>query len=505
MGSNESVISAVRRADGWLLGVVFVVLLALYGSTVLSFYNVFSDEGSGQSHAPLLLLVSLYLLYRTWSLSGRHITLQFNYPATLLLASLSLLWMVLGLVFVEAGQQAALILIAATTLIGMLGWRNGAKYLMPILLLLTVVPVWSLAIPYLQTAAAQASAAVLDLVGITSIREGYLLVIPNGTFEVADACSGLKFQIVGITLALIHSQLIKVPFRVMLIYALLASVLAFVSNTIRIVIVVMIGYRYGMDNEYVQDHNFIGWILFSIFFFLLMFWGERKLRKHEIPVRAENRESEENNGSIQRLSGVVVVILAVTIGPGLYGYFVHRASDSAGDQLSALTEIPGWRFSASGLTDWRPVWTRGEHSVEGHFQSQGDVVDLFATEFSRQRQGHEAVNVSHRVYDIEKWSRISRSDRVVAVPGVGSVTIEETLLKSPEQRKRLVWQWYRTNDNVIASNMSAKLNNLIGVISGKPDIAVVVISKEIIRNEARTAGVLEAFLKAYLAQAGDST
>ncbi|MEJ2466238.1 MAG: EpsI family protein, partial [Candidatus Thiodiazotropha sp.] len=105
----------------------------------------------------------------------------------------------------------------------------------------------------------------------------------------------------------------------------------------------------------------------------------------------------------------------------------------------------------------------------------------------------------------EKWSRISRSDRVVAVPGVGSVTIEETLLKSPEQRKRLVWQWYRTNDKVIASNMSAKLNNLIGIISGKPDIAVVVISKEIIRNEERAAGVLEAFLKAYLAQAGDST
>jgi EpsI family protein len=505
MDSNELVMSAGRRGDGWLLGGVFVILLVLYAATVMSFYNVYSDEGAGQSHAPLLLLVSLYLLYRTWSLSGREIHLQFNHLATLLLVALSLLWMVLGLVFVEAGQQAALILIVATTAIGMLGWHNGARYLMPILLLITVVPVWSLAIPYLQIASAQASAVALDLIGITSIREGYLLVIPNGTFEVADACSGLKFQVVGVTLALIHSQLIKVPFRVMLIYAALASLLAFISNTLRIVVVVIIGNAYGLDNEYVQDHNFIGWILFSIFFFLFLFWGERKLRMKEIPLRPVVVEPGQSRQLFHQLPGVGLVLFAISIGPGLYGYFSHRASNSAGDQLDALTEIPDWHFSSADLSDWKPIWTRGQHTLEGHLQKQNEVVDLFATEFSRQRQGHEAVNVSHRVYDLEKWSRISRSDRVVTVSGVGSVTIEETLLKSPGQRKRLVWQWYRTNDKITASNMSAKLNNLAGVLSGKPDIAVVVLSKEIIRNEAHAEGVLEAFLKAYLTLAGGGT
>jgi EpsI family protein len=505
MGSNESAASVDKRADGWWLVGVFVILLALYFSTIQSFYNVFSEEGSGQSHAPLLLLVSFYLCYRIWSQTGRAVRLHFNRFTLIALVGFSLLWMVLGLVFVEAGQQAMLILIAATVVIGMLGIRGGAKYLMPILLLLTVVPIWSLFTPYLQIIAAQASAHLLDFAGITSIREGYLLIIPNGTFEVADACSGMKFQIVGITLALIHTQLIKVPARVMLFYVLLASLLAFISNVIRIFIVVNIGYHYGMSHEYVHDHDFIGWIVFSIFFFLFLFVGERSLRRHEIARQAEASSSQANTGIIQRLSGTALVVLALAVGPVLYGYFMNTDQISDRDHIRALQQMPGWRAAPGELTDWTPLWTRGDQTFEGIVTQANEQVDLFATEFNRQRQGHEAVNLSHRVYDVEKWSRISRSARVVEVPGAGEVTVEETLLKSPGRRKRLVWLWYRTNDQIVASNTQAKLNNLLGVLSGEPDISVFVASKVIIRNEAHAAGVLEAFLTAYLAQAGDTS
>lgn len=495
-------ISTKKWWDGWLLLAVFAILMVLYSSTILSFYSVFSEEGANQSHAPLLLLVSLYLIYRVWTRSGRQLSIRFNRLAMVLLAALSILWLLLGLVFIEAGQQAVLIMIFAMTVVAMLGLRDGAKYLMPILLLLTVVPVWSPVIPYLQIASAQASAYLLDLVGITSTLEGYLLVIPNGTFEVADACSGLNFQIVGVTLALIHSQLIRVPAWVVLAYVLLASLLALLANVLRIVIVVIIGYRYGMTNEYVQDHDFIGWTLFSLLFFILLLLGEKWLKRHKIADRVVEGGHPSSVLTIQWKPAVVMVVLALSIGPALYGYFIHHNISSDRDHISALNQIPGWRLTSTQLTDWAPIWTRGEHSLEGSYLSNGDRVDLFATEFNLQRQGHEAVNVSHRVYDVEKWSRISRSARVIEVPGTGELTVEESLLKSPGQKKRLVWQWYRTNDKIVASNAKAKLNNLIGVISGEPEIGVFVVSKEIIRNEAHAADVLERFLKDYLALIG---
>jgi EpsI family protein len=502
MGSSDSMVASQRRVDSWLLLTVFILLLAFYYSTVLSFYNVFAEEGAGQSHAPLLLAVSLYLLYRAWHQGGKQIILHCSQGATGVLALLSLLWMALGLVFVEAGQQAVLILIAATAAIALLGWRSAVKYLMPILLLLTVLPIYSPVVPYLQTASAHASALVLDLAGLTLLRDGYLLIIPNGAFEVADACSGLKFQIVGITLALIHTQLIAVPARVVITYVVLASLLAFVSNTLRIVIVVEIGYRYGMEHDYVQDHNFIGWVLFSILFFLFLFTGERRLRKYEFSRSAGQIKPPVSGSPTNRYLGLAMVVLVLSIGPLLFSYFTSREIASTENEIRSLQSIPGWRVESSQLSAWAPIWTRGDHSFEGSFSNAEEWVDLFATEFNRQYQGKEAVNVSHRVYDIEKWSRISRSARVVEVPGAGKLRVEETLLKSSNQRQRLVWQWYRTNDAICSSPLLAKLNNLIGVMTGHPNISVFVLSKEVIQDQKHASVVLERFFKSYLKHSG---
>lgn len=501
MDSSESVISRGRQMDAWLSLLVFAVLLALYSSTLLSFYNVYTDEGAGQSHAPLLLAVSLYLLYRAWSHGGRQLSLRFNYLAILSLAGLSLLWMVLGLVFVEAGQQAIFLLIIAAAIVALLGFRGGARYLIPVLLLLTVVPVWSPLIPYLQTLAAQSSALVLDLGGMTLTREGYLLIIPNGTFEVADSCSGLKFQIVGITLALIHTQLIRVPLRVMLVYVVLASMLAFVSNVLRIAVVVLIGYQFGMTHDYVQDHNFIGWIIFSLFFFLFLFVGERKLRQHEIGNRSSAAGASLADSGSQQRWGIAMVLLAIAIGPVLYGYFANREPAISGNQVSQVQQIPGWQVEARQLTDWEPRWTEGDHTFEGTLSNGRERLDLYVTQFNRQRQGNEAVNVSHRVYDVEKWSRISRSAKVIETPDAGRIVVEETLLKSPDRRKRLVWQWYWVDNRIVASSARAKMNNLIGVMTGDPAISAFVVSKMVVRSEAHAASVLETFLQAYLAQA----
>jgi EpsI family protein len=155
------------------------------------------------------------------------------------------------------------------------------------------------------------------------------------------------------------------------------------------------------------------------------------------------------------------------------------------------------------LSDWAPIWTRGDETFVGSFERDGKRVDLFATLFEQQRQGNEAVNVSHRVYDIEKWSRISRSARVVEVSGIGLFEIEETLLKSPGQNKRLVWQWYHTNRKIVSSPMQAKLNNLIGVLRGKPEVGVFVLSTEIIKNQDLASENLEGFFTSYVLNSGD--
>ena len=502
MGLSKRAGGASPFTDVAFLTAAVVILLAIYFQTILSFYDAFSSEGAGQTQAPLLLLVSLYLIYRTWDASGRRIELKFNLPALVLLCLFSLVWLAAGLVFVEAGQQAALILILAMLPVGLLGLQAGRRYLIPILLLLTIVPVWPVLIPYLQIMSAAASSYFLDLVGITSTREGFLLIIPNGTFEVADACSGLKFQIVGITLALIHTQLTKVPVRITVLYILMASLLAFFTNVLRICIVVTIGYWYGMQHEYVQDHNFIGWSLFAIAFFLFLFFGERQLIKYQVRESLQT-EHQPSPPLMRRALGVVLTIVAFSLGPVMFTYYNTANSAQRVDLVNPSGTLTGWSRFSDNLAEWKPLWTQGDLLFEGRFRSGGDEVDLYATQFQRQSQGHEAVNVSHRVYDIDHWSRISRSARVVQLGSGKSLRVEVTLLQGPGHKQRQVWQWYRTNKKNIPNNAEAKLNNLLGVLNGTPDIAVYIVSKEVTKNEENASQVLADFVNAYFSAIDD--
>lgn len=489
-------------AGGYFVSAILVVVLALYFGTVLSFYDLYSEQGSDQSHAPLLLLVSLYLVYRAWIEGGRHLRVRLNPAATASLALLSLMWLVSGLVVVEAGQQASFIVMLALLPVSLFGLGAGSRYLVPILILLTLVPVWPVFIPYLQTLSAAASAHVLDLAGITSTREGYLLIIPNGTFEVADACSGLKFQTVGITLALIHTQLTKVPWRITALYLLAASLLALLTNVIRICVVVAIGYYYGMDHEYVQDHDFIGWSLFALLFFLFLYAGERQLVKHRNPVSLEAAEAPARLSLRRQLLGSLLVILAFALGPLLHGYFTGTARGDVDDWITPRGSLLGWSPISEALSEWRPLWSRGDVTYQGRFRSTEGEVDLYATQFHTQSQGREAVNVSHRVYDIDKWSRISRSAKVIRLAGHAPLSVEETLLRGPGYKQRLVWSWYRTYAKDVPTNTEAKWNNLLGVLSGNPDIAVFILSMEVTKDEEHTTEVLADFVNQYLSVIG---
>jgi EpsI family protein len=501
MASSEKVEAshAVDSAnDFWLLGITLLLLALVYSATFLSFYNVFSEEGSDQSHAPLLLLIAIYLVYRAWAIDRKQIKIQVNPLFVFMLAGMSVLWLAASLVFVEAGQQFSLIMMIALVVLALLGIRDGRRYLVPIVVLLTALPVWTIFVPHLQTSSAVLSSVLLDLSGITSTRDGYLIIIPNGIFEVADSCSGLNLLTVSIGLALIHTQLTRVNFTTAVLYVLSAAGLAILANIVRIYIIVIIGYLYGMDHDLVRDHIALGWLVFALLLIPFLMVGEKVLQRRRINPEAVVSNQTGEQSKRRRLFGVLMVILAFSLGPGLYSYFNSAESHEVTDTIRVGDDLGGWVQYSSELKEWRPLWTDGDRLLEASFRKGSDVVDLYATQFLKQNDGREAVNISHRVYDIDKWSRISRSSNVIELGDRGIIEVEETVLRSSGNKRRLVWQWYLANDKFVQGNAKAKLNNLVGTLRGQPDITVYILSKEIPKDEAHATGVLTDFLSNYL-------
>jgi len=81
-------------------------------------------------------------------------------------------------------------------LLYMKGWKISRILFFPVLYLLFMIPIpavlWNgIAFP-MQLWASQITARVLEVIGISVLREGNVLHLPTTTLEVVEACSGIR-------------------------------------------------------------------------------------------------------------------------------------------------------------------------------------------------------------------------------------------------------------------------------------------------------------------------
>lgn len=121
----------------------------------------------------------------------------------------------------------------------------------------------------LQTATATATEAILDLFGAQLTRSGNVLTINGMDVAVAEACNGMRmvFALLLVAYAFAFSIPLRNTTRVFVL--LLSPVCALFCNVIRLIPTTLI---YGHMDRATGDnfHDWSGWIMLPIAFFLLM-------------------------------------------------------------------------------------------------------------------------------------------------------------------------------------------------------------------------------------------
>jgi exosortase len=130
----------------------------------------------------------------------------------------------------------------------------------------------------LQLLASRFATFWLELVRVPVLREGNVLILPNYSLEVVEACSGIRSLMTLITLAIAYGYLIE-PRR-WIRYALVVLMLpiAIVSNAIRIMGTGVLTYRFGPKAAEGFFHEFSGWVIF-LAALALMFISHRILKR----------------------------------------------------------------------------------------------------------------------------------------------------------------------------------------------------------------------------------
>jgi len=183
----------------------FYINTALLTGVVLAFVFVFLPVWQGlirtwsasddQSHGFLVLPIALYVIWQQRRCLGR-VTATSSWPALPLVLFSLLLYLLAQMAGIRTLSAIAMLLFVVTSVTFLLGIRFVQACMFPLFLLLFMVPVPAqvyaeLTIP-LQLLVSKATTVFASLCGVPIVRDGNLLYLPNHTFQVVQACSGLR-------------------------------------------------------------------------------------------------------------------------------------------------------------------------------------------------------------------------------------------------------------------------------------------------------------------------
>jgi exosortase len=185
------------------------------------------------------------------------------------------------------GVLGAELFLTRTSMIGVIagsvlfafGWRMLRIAALPIAFLLLMIPPPTIvfnqiALP-LQLLASTVGEGMLRLVGVAVFREGNVLVLPNVTLQVSEACSGIRSLVSLGTAAILYAYFMERRRGRRVILALSSVPIAIAVNALRVAATGVAAAFYGAEAAEGVLHTISGWLMFVAA--LVMLWALHQL------------------------------------------------------------------------------------------------------------------------------------------------------------------------------------------------------------------------------------
>ena len=183
-----------------------------------------------------------------------------------------LVWFAAGLLLRTAGAAAEIDLFAqlgAVMLLqgaamSLLGPRVAAGLMFPLGNMIFLVPFGDEIVPPLQLATAHMAVALTQMSGIPAAIHGVLIDTPVGRFEVAQACSGVKFLVAMIALGTLAAHLGFRSARRRAVFMAACFIVPILANGVRAWGTIYVAQFRGVAFAAGFDHIVYGWVFFAI-------------------------------------------------------------------------------------------------------------------------------------------------------------------------------------------------------------------------------------------------
>ena len=269
----------------------FLALLVMYVPVLHDLLNKGLWSTSEHGHGPIVLVVSLWLMWKRWGESGAAVVADPSPRAAwslmLLAAALYVVGRVLDVVYAEVSSVIPMLM---GLLLLVYGWSAVRVLAFPLFFMIFMVPLPGFIVDpvgqVMKTIVSMAAEWALYLAGYPIARSGVILQLGQYQLLVADACAGMRTLFMLEALGILYLNLVRhSSFLRNVMLAILIVPISFAANIIRVIVLALITYHWGDEAGQGFLHGFAGMVLFLSALALTIFFDGllRKVTPDRMP------------------------------------------------------------------------------------------------------------------------------------------------------------------------------------------------------------------------------
>ncbi len=465
-GTSTGGFDARWRRHAAILGGVVIVLLLLFRTDVAGLARIWWTSTTF-GHCLFIGPVIAWLIWNRRVDLARVAPVAW-WPGLALVALGGFGWLLGDAASVALARHLGLVLMVQGAVVTILGPNVARALLFPLCYALFLVPFGEGLEGPLQTATVAMTMPLLHLFGVPAHVDGVLITIPNGYFEVAEACSGAKFVIAMIAYGALVANVCFTSWWRRAIFMVVALVVPVIANGLRAFGTIYAAHLTSVARATGMDHIVYGWIFFGVVMAAVLAIGWRWFdRAPDAPVFDPAMLQVAPKRRIDALVAAALVLTVAAIFPAWSSAIAGRAQTLPAS--IALPDVPGWRRAPMSVrAPWSPWYPGADHYLIGRYQNaSGDMVDLAIAVYGSQHEGKELVSFGvGPLREDDVWVRV---DDLPDLDGGAAMRVT-----APGPVERQIVTWYRIGDVVTHSERAVKLETLKAKLLGGPQRAVAV-------------------------------
>lgn len=267
------------RQTSLQLSGLLLILILFFHSTVTSLFSRWLKLDQSLSHGLPTAAIFIFLLWRISAQPGKRNSTSTHWFVSIVLGFLSVCWYLVEAINLEL-ISAVLLLVIFTFYVASSFSLTTARQLLPLITIFVfTIPIWSELTDMLVQLSSFVVGHGVEVIGITAFIEGNNILIPSGIIQIAEGCSGLRYLTISLLLTYIVCLINGYNLRQSLLALTVGAFLGLLTNWVRIITLVIVGYKTNMQSSLMHDHETFGWILFAIIILPALYFAPL-LEKH---------------------------------------------------------------------------------------------------------------------------------------------------------------------------------------------------------------------------------